>query len=80
MDDEVSRHAAKQIAARLLGANEGQSIYTFHRPIDGREFFYPIVLDDDDQARRNAECNPGTLKVVNEMTERVVWPIQETLH
>lgn len=34
-------------------------VYIFFRDIG----FYPIELRDDDDARANAECNPGTLRV-----------------
>ena len=37
------------------------------------EGFYPIELMDDAEAIRNAECNPGTVKVLNALTECVVW-------
>lgn len=36
--------------------------------------FYPVELRDDDDARANAECNPGTLKVENLLTNEIVWP------
>lgn len=42
--------------------------YLFHRA----EGFYPLVLADDADAKANAECNPGTLKVTT-LDERVVW-------
>lgn len=45
------------------------TVYTFHR--EGG--FYPLALGSDDEARQNAEWNPGTIKVVNEMTGRTVW-------
>jgi hypothetical protein len=44
-------------------------LYTFTRA-DG---FYPLELKDDQTARENAEVNPGTLQVRNEMTGVVVW-------
>jgi hypothetical protein len=55
----------------MLRAN---TLYTFHRA----NGFYPLCLRDDDEAIRNAFCNPGTLKVVNEMTRKVVWTIELT--
>lgn len=45
-------------------------IYLFVRPEVG---FYPLDLGSDDEAIANAECNPGTLKVLNAITEREVW-------
>jgi hypothetical protein len=45
------------------------NIYIFHRA----DLFYPIELKNDDDARRNAECNPGTTKVENAITNEVVW-------
>jgi len=46
-----------------------EQIYTFHR----KDGFYPLVLKDDADALANAKCNPGTLKVVNEITHVVVF-------
>lgn len=43
--------------------------YSFHRS-DG---FYPLELKDDADAKANAECNVGTLKVENVVTREVVW-------
>jgi hypothetical protein len=45
--------------------------YTFIRE-DG---FYPLVLKDDADAIANAKCNPGTLKVVNELTGEAVYEV-----
>jgi hypothetical protein len=42
--------------------------YLFFR----KEGFYPIQLRDDDDAKRNAEHNAGTLKV-EDLAGRVVW-------
>lgn len=50
---------------RLLGGIP----YTFHR----KDGFYPLMLGSDDEARGNAECNPGTVRVVNEITKDEVW-------
>lgn len=44
-------------------------LYTFHRT----GHFYPLELRDDEDARANAECNPGTLKVVRWPGEVTVW-------
>jgi hypothetical protein len=44
-------------------------LYAFHR----QGMFYPIQLKDDLDACRNAECNPGTIKVTEEPSGRVVW-------
>lgn len=49
------------------------NIYTFHRELNGKAFFYPLALKDDKDAIENAKCNPGTLKVVNELTHETVW-------
>lgn len=43
--------------------------YTFHRA-DG---FYVLQFGSDDEAKDNGECNPGTLRVVNELTQDVVY-------
>lgn len=45
------------------------TLYVFFR----EGMFYPIELADDDDARVNAECNPGTLRV-EDAFGRVVWP------
>jgi hypothetical protein len=47
-------------------------IYLFFRKEIG---FYPIELEDDDDARANAECNPGTTRV-EAMDGRLVWICQ----
>lgn len=44
-------------------------IYIFFRENDA---WYPVELSDDDEARRNAECNPGTVRVEN-LNEEKVW-------
>lgn len=44
-------------------------LYTFYR----KEGFYPLELGSDEEAISNAKCNPGTLKVVNEHTKKIVW-------
>jgi hypothetical protein len=43
--------------------------YTFHRQ-DG---FYVLELEDDDAAITNGICNPGTIKIINEITHKVIW-------
>lgn len=52
---------------RMFGGN----IYTFHR----KDGFYPLQLNSDDEAIANAKCNPGTLKVVNEITGETVFEL-----
>lgn len=47
------------------------SVYIFIRA----DMFYPIELRDDDDARANAECNPGTVRVENALTGETVWPV-----
>jgi hypothetical protein len=42
--------------------------YVFIR--DG--MFYPLDLRNDTEARENAECNPGTIRV-EDATGRIVW-------
>lgn len=51
------------------------NIYLFFRLNEEtlEEFFYPIPLKDNKDAIANAHCNPGTIKVVNAITEEVVW-------
>ncbi len=43
-------------------------VYIFYR----EEYFYPVELKDDADARANAEANPGTLKVLDHCG-RQVW-------
>lgn len=43
--------------------------YVFFR----KEGFYPIELLNDEDAKRNAELNPGTLRV-EDINGRVIWP------
>ena len=43
-------------------------LYIFHRE-DG---WYPITLENDDEATENAEANSGTLKVTD-AEDRIVW-------
>lgn len=45
------------------------ALYTFFR----EGMFYPLELGSDAEARANADCNPGTVKVVNERTGRTIW-------
>lgn len=58
---------AEALAIKMLGGIP----YTFHR--EGG--FYPLCLGSDEEAIANAKCNPGTLKVVNELTGITVWPV-----
>lgn len=46
-------------------------VYTFHRG----DMFYPLELESDESALANARCNEGTLKVVNEVTGKVVFSV-----
>lgn len=45
------------------------NLYTFHRASG----WYPLDLSSDEEAIRNALCNPGTITVVNEVTGKIVW-------
>ena len=45
-----------------------ESHYIFFR----KEGWYPLVLRDDEDARTNAETNPGTVRVEN-IDGRVIW-------
>jgi hypothetical protein len=49
--------------------------YLFFRkdPNTGKQFFYPVELEDDADALRNVEGNPGTVKV-EDINGRVVFP------
>jgi hypothetical protein len=50
-------------------------LYIFHR-LGG---WYPLELKDDDTARKNAELNPGTLKVEIARTKKIVWIPTQTM-
>lgn len=66
---------ARRLAAQVMGfSGEGQ-IYTFWRLNDGKEFFYPLELKDDAEAKANAECNPGTIRV-EDIDRNIVWRLQ----
>lgn len=56
---------------RSSGGHMKSNIYIFFRA-DG---FYPIELRDDEDARKNAEWNSGTLRV-EDAKGRVVWRLQ----
>ena len=65
--------AEKSATGAAPAGNEGggRSVtYLFVRA----EGFYPLELADDESARRNADLNPGTLRVENALTREVVWP------
>lgn len=47
-----------------------KTVYIFFR--EGGTF-YPIALRDDDDARRSAEYNRGTIRVENRDGSRVIW-------
>lgn len=47
-------------------------VYVFFRP----GHFYPLELVNDEDARANAECNPGTIRV-EDGHGRVIWPVVE---
>jgi hypothetical protein len=59
------RAQAHSVIRKLFGGTP----YTFHR--EGG--FYPLALGSDEEAVANAKCNPGTLKVVNELTGQTVF-------
>lgn len=50
-----------------------RTIYVFVR----EEGFYPLELANDEEARANAECNPGTLRVENLNGESAWTPIPQ---
>lgn len=52
-----------------LGGSAKPEIYVFERA----EGWYPLELKDDADAQRNAELNPGTLRVTTK-SGRPVWP------
>jgi len=48
-------------------------VYTFHR----KGGFYPLNLASDEAALENVKSNPGTLRVVNESAQRVIYDIRK---
>lgn len=46
-------------------------LYTFFR--EGG--FYPMEFGSDGEAKANAACNLGTIKVVNEFTKDTIWTL-----
>lgn len=65
MKDDLLETEYARAFARLFNGTP----YTFHR----KEGFYPLILGCDREAIANAECNPGTVRVVNELTGKTVW-------
>jgi len=59
--DNIPEHARNY-------SGEPTALYIFVR----KDMFYPIMLYDDADARANAECNPGTVRV-EDHTGRIVW-------
>lgn len=49
-----------------------KQIYIFHRG----DMFYPIELNDDNDAIKNAEHNKGTTKVTN-INDKVIWELKQ---
>ena len=62
----MKRPMINSLTPYMVRAN---TLYTFHRA----EGFYPLLIKDDDTAVHNAFLNPGTLKVVNEVTGETIW-------
>jgi len=56
------------MASKPVHMHERKTPYIFFR----KEGFYPIDMKDDADAKANAECNPGTLRV-EDIHGRVVW-------
>lgn len=55
-------------------------LFIFFREHDGKGFFYPLELASPAEARANAECNPGTIRVET-VGGDVVWRAPElTVH
>lgn len=44
------------------------NIYLFFRG----NYFYTMILKDDQEAIANAECNPGTTRVEN-LNKKIIW-------
>lgn len=70
-----TKHAsydALEQAVEGMTFDSRKSMYAFFRS-DG---WYPLELWNDSEARRNAESNPGTIRVVNMVTTDQVYPLQ----
>lgn len=63
------RKAKKNAVAQCGLTEQKMNIYTFHR----QNGWYPIELVNDIEAARHIPFNPGTVKVVNETTGKVVY-------
>ena len=59
--DKLTQEQAKRIFGGIP--------YTFVRA----EGFYPLILKSDEEAEANGMSNPGTIKVTNELTGKVVF-------
>lgn len=46
--------------------------YTFHRG----DQFYAVPCKDDAEALACVDCNPGTTKVINEITGKTIFDIE----
>jgi hypothetical protein len=55
----------------MVQQHERRTPYVFFR----KGMFYPIEMKDDADAKVNAECNPGTIRV-EDINGRVVWSLQ----
>lgn len=51
-----------------VGNSQHRQVYIFFR----EGVFYPVSCDDDAEAKRHSEINPGTLKV-EDVNGRLVW-------
>lgn len=58
----MNRHSRRAMRA------QAGNIYIFFRD----KMFYPLTLKDDEDARRNAEFNPGTTRV-EDIDGNVIW-------
>lgn len=43
--------------------------FIFHR----EGMWYPLELPENDDLAAHAECNPGTLKITDAVTGKVLW-------
>ena len=50
-------------------------VYVFFRKTDDGEFFYPLELLSEDDAKDNAACNPGTVRV-EDLAGKIIWALQ----
>lgn len=60
----------------ILRKGMPDKMYLFWRLHNGKEYFYPVSLWDDEDVIPNVELNSGTIRVTDPIDNRVVWSLQ----